>query len=72
MITLKQARAIYTALTALQDANINGTQIRVTNNGTPSTVWMDDGTVYMLVEFNNGDESELEFTSLASFLKAFK
>ena len=72
MITLKQAQAIYTALNALQDGGITGTQIRVANNGTTSTVWVDDGTVYMLVEFSNGDESEHEFPSLDSFLKSFK
>ena len=72
MITLKQAQAIYTALAALQDAGITGTQIRVANNGTTSTVWMDDGTVYMLVEFSNGDEAEDEFSSLDSFIKSFK
>jgi len=72
MITLTQAQANYTALTALQAAGITGTQIRVTNNGTTSTVWVDDGTVYMLVEFSNGDEAEHEFFSLDSFLKSFK
>lgn len=72
MITLNQAQAIYTALTALQAAGITGTQIRVVNNGTTSTVWMHNGTVYMLAEFSNGDESEHEFSSLDSFLKSFK
>lgn len=70
MITLKQAQAISTALTALQDGGITGTQIRVANNGTTSTVWMHNDTVYMLVEFSNGDESEHEFSSLDSFLKS--
>lgn len=72
MTTLKQAQSIHTALTSLQRAGINGTQIHVTNNGTTSTVWMDDGTVYMLVEFSNGDEAEHEFPSLDAFLKSFK
>lgn len=72
MITLRQAQAIYTALAALQDGGITGTQVRVVNNGTTSTVWMHNGTVYMLVEFSNGDEAEYEFSSLDSFLKSFK
>lgn len=70
MITLKQAQAIYTALTALQDAGITGTQVRVVNNGTTSTVWVDEGTVYLLAEFSTGDESEHEFSSLDDFLNS--
>ena len=72
MLTLKQAQSICTALTSLHGAGITGTQVRVVNNGTTSTVWIDDVTVYMLVEFSDGDEAEYEFSSLDSFLKSFK
>jgi len=77
MLTRQQAQAIHAALFTLDNAgrpwnavNYTGTRICVTNNGTTSTVWMDDGTVYMLVEYSNGDESEHEFSSLDDFLNS--
>ena len=69
-ITLSQAQAVCTSLSTLNIAGIFGTQVRIVNINTTSTVWMHNDTVYMLVEFSNGDESEHEFSSLDSFLKS--